>query len=295
MTNEHVMQLVRYNKEHSRSIKQRILDAIKDLEDASPHRIKKYLDLQAKIEVRSEIRKEYEKGDLVITAHGQKFYTLPEIKKRLKEKTVDIRTIHRKLAGLLKEGILENKGGRYYLSTKAKSDIRYFPEKFGKSTLFSFMESFFPKANLKDDLQKLVNIFGVYLILCFTEASRPSNDINMTNYDKDSLVKSYLENVFPIKSMYDHFLSIMENCQHDSMNQNKQKLHKSAPDLCLARLEKKYDLISSEGGHKKYLKGKPIHELDIGVMEMIYASLMRSYPEFYDKLAKVKSDVEYWT
>ena len=206
-----------------------------------------------------------------------------------------IRTIHRKLAELLKEGILENKGGRYYLSTKAKSDIRYFPEKFGKSTLFSFMESFFPKANIKDDLQKLVNIFGVYFILCFTEASRPLNDINMTNYDKDSLVKSYLENVFPIKSMYDHFLSIMENCQHDSMNQNKQKLHKSAPDLCLARLEKKYDLISSEGGHKKYLKGKPIHELDIGVMEMIYASLMRSYPEFYDKLAKVKSDVEYWT
>ena len=81
MTNEHVMQLVRYNKEHSRSIKQRILDAIKDLEDASPHPIKKYLDLQAKIEVRSEIRKEYEKGDFVITARGQEFHTLPEIKK----------------------------------------------------------------------------------------------------------------------------------------------------------------------------------------------------------------------
>ena len=175
----------------------------------------------------------------------------------------------------MKEGILENKGGRYYLSTKAKSDIRYFPEKFGEVDFVLVHGKFLSKSQSQDYLQKLVNIFGVYLILCFTEASRPSNDINMTIYDKDSLAKSYLENVFPIKSMHDHFLSIMENCQHDSMNQNKQKLHRSAPDLCLARLEKKYDLISSEGGHKKYLKGKPIHELDIGVMEMIYASLMK--------------------
>ena len=85
MTNEHVIQLVRYNKEHSRSIKQRIVDAIKNLEDASPHRVKKYLDLQAKIEVRSEIRKEYEKGDLVITAHEREFYALPEIKNAQRE------------------------------------------------------------------------------------------------------------------------------------------------------------------------------------------------------------------
>lgn len=160
MTKTHVKRLIEYNKNHGNSIKQEVLNAIKYFGNVTPHYIKThYFDFRARLEVKQE----YQRGEFITKIQDQRFFTSPEIEKRVKEKTVDKRTIHRKLAELTKEGLVENKGGSYSLTINAKADIKYFAREFGDLALISLMANFFPTINTQENISNLINIFRTEL------------------------------------------------------------------------------------------------------------------------------------
>jgi hypothetical protein len=205
MTSEHVQALNRYNEKHGQLTKQAVFNALRIAGDepVPPHFIKELLDLKALSD--KELRKQYEEG--IIDSQ--------ELEDKAKHKMVDIRTIHRKLHELTREGLVDNKNGKYALSLKAKSDIRYFAREFGNKALFSFMDNFvLDENNIKQNISNLIKIFGTYVVHCFIEASRPVSDNIASSatdmYSTHALISRYLDNVFPVDIMYDYFLCMVK-------------------------------------------------------------------------------------
>jgi hypothetical protein len=131
------------------------------------------------------------------------------------EGKVDIRTIHRKLAELVEEGLAERKDGKYSLTEKAKSDIRYFARQFGTAILCVLMEEYYPtRHSIEENVGRLVMIFGSFLLFCFIETAYPIMKNNSQaqisgGYNK-RLIEYCLQNIIPIKEMYRYFLGIMD-------------------------------------------------------------------------------------
>jgi hypothetical protein len=186
-----------------------VLNVVKYFGNIQPHQIKdRYFDHKAL----AEIRKEYEEGKFTLKDidKSQFFYEYPEVKKRLEKKSVSIRTINRKLAELTGEGLVENDGkGTYSLSAQAKSTIKYFAYEFGETSLNSLMGMFHinSRTTFKESISKLVTIFGIFIVYCFMEASRPLSNTDLRI--RDSLASSCVKNMVSLENMYDYFLSIV--------------------------------------------------------------------------------------
>ena len=86
---------------------------------ASPkvHEIYKFLEKN----IEEEFQQLYENGEI----------DLKEKDRFIKEGTISIRTIHRKLDDLFGKGLVEHIGDRYSLSEKAQNEIRYYGKVFG--------------------------------------------------------------------------------------------------------------------------------------------------------------------
>lgn len=297
MTRHHVNRLIEYNKEHGEKIRQTVLDCIKFSEKISPKEIKHHFDDRADVEV----KKQYEKGEFsanVDFKNYKLFYAHPAVRKRVKEKRVTLRTIHRKLEGLTKEWLIENNGGEYSLSIRAKSDIRYFAKEIGERAIAKLMHIHHPMENTPEqNITKLVEIFGSIIVFCFIEAARPLKSkgytykISMSNFDKDKLAKSWIHNFVKLDHMFLYFLTALKNQLNtiDSKNKNTDKKeiikqnHKSTLELLSEGIDRNNRRLK-QFGLNEYEKGKPLYELDEELLLKATEAFKEVYPNVSDLL-----------
>lgn len=202
MTREHVKRLVEHNRRRGDKTRQAVLNVIRHVDTpVSPHTIKEILDTAA----HSKTRQEYEQGTF-----GKKMYD-----QKIKDETIDIRTIHRKLSILVQEGVIKNQHGVYELTLKAKSDIRYFAGEFGKDLLKELMWMYHPGENsIERDIDFMTQLFGIYIVLCFVETARPvsskSGQSRKGGTSNDELALSCLQNIVRVEEMFGYFLSVLD-------------------------------------------------------------------------------------
>jgi hypothetical protein len=150
-------------------------------------------------------------------------HTIEKIYNYLFEDGIDIRTIHRKLVPLVDEGLVERKDGKYSLSVKAKSDIRYFAGHFGKNILYLLMSDYEPtKYTIQDNVERLVKLLGMYVLFCFIETAKPVNDIKDHGFN-ERLISFCLQNIIPIEHLYQYFLAIVDYGLDDGKSNLKSK------------------------------------------------------------------------
>ena len=323
VTKEHIDRLVELNTKHADKTRQAVLDVLRQFEKPlSPHHIKKALDLKSEIEIRRECLQKYQRG----TISGTELKGIISIKlhSMIKKRTLDIRTIHRKLAALVKEGLIENKKGEYSLTIKAKSDIRYFADKFGQSALSLLMSKYFPHsyATRNQSVQELVTLFGTYILFCFIETALPLDDNSRDTSrqrikkndirEKEHLVHSCLHNIISIESMYNSFLAIVDfGLYNDNLSKGdlelfyrdlasgSQKFRKeltvlpSALDLSLVRNLRRVRVaekaVKEKEAYHSYFKGRSWDELDKDKLKRLSDVFRDAYPIQYQRLHKVKS------
>lgn len=205
-----------------------MLDAVNELGNTSSEGIKKYLDSKAARITALKARKKHENFE--ITSSQVQDY----IDKN--NKPIDIRTIQRCLKDLTEQGLIDTKNNQYSLSRKARFNIKYFAWRFGGLALNCLMETHHPTLfPFKDNLEKLIEMMGVYVVYCFIEAARPIEDSDndndnysssyMTNLDRDELALSWIEKVFSPTNMYEYFLAAVEHQTKDELVESNQQKH----------------------------------------------------------------------
>lgn len=227
VTREHVKRLVDRNREHGDQTRQAVMNVIRQIgEPISPHKIKGILYSG----VHSELSRKYEEGK--IDRH--------EFDKKIKEQTIDIRTIHRKLSALVREGVLKKEHGTYELTIKAMSDVRYFAREFGKDTLNVLMKHYLPAENsVKENVNFMVRLFGTYILFCFMETARPVSHMGkqsrMYGPMNHEVVSSCLQNIIRVENMFSYFLAVLDYLLSDDKTKsdkyNIEKIYAELPSL----------------------------------------------------------------
>ncbi len=142
-----------------------------------------------------------------------------EMKQSIKEKTLSKRIIHRHLDFLVEERMIEHFGYKYRIIDKVKRDIRYWSHEFGVSILDELMRCYFPRVlKFEENIEQLINIFGIYIIYCLAKAAHPpvsKGDSHKNNLDRDLLVVSWVNEVFNPQRMLDYFVAIMTSLPPD--------------------------------------------------------------------------------
>ena len=126
----------------------------------------------------------------------------------------------------------------YYLIAKGKREIQFrnFAKGYGIMALNSLLEHHFPTINtIEENLQKLIEIFGIYVVYCLIEATRlitaEKNDRedhwkssyfgNETNFDRQEkfserkLVNSWIMHIFNPINILNLFLVSISNSSGD--------------------------------------------------------------------------------
>jgi len=182
---------------------------IKSHGSCTPNEIKSELDKEAK-----EIAiHQYEKGKIDEEGKEQIF----------KDNTIRRETIQRKLKEMLDEGSIVKKNSIYSLSDLSWSDLRYFnPDSgryFGDGLLDELLRIHYPTIDdFKTNIQKLVEIFGLYLLNILLEACRPinyeNNDKYVENMTKDLLTEKWFAQAINHETILNKFMLTVTN-QHN--------------------------------------------------------------------------------
>jgi hypothetical protein len=168
------------------STRREILNAITHLGKPQPHEIKRYLDNQVEEEIEDECKK------------GKINYS--DKNRRVKERYVTLRTIHRWLRTLSKESLLDHTDSRYSLSKKFVSDIRY------SGNFFMYSPTgLLAQYNRNSSVRELIAKLGFILYYLFIEAARPIQDKALNEKQKVELIHSWLENAFSVSAIYAMF------------------------------------------------------------------------------------------
>jgi DNA-binding transcriptional regulator YhcF (GntR family) len=238
----------KYSPEHRKAIREAILYIARRANNRnipiSPYIVEKILD---RLVERATLR-EYESG-----LHSRKEFD--SIKKQRK---VSMRTIQNAFGDLTEQGLLEGdkRKGKYTLSVQCKSDIRYFANQFGRTVFDLFMIDYYPiHHTIKYNIEKLVQIFGTLILFCFmTTATSPTNILttstsNSNSRNEENIVSSCLDNIIPIKRMYEHFLAILDYGLADDNSKIKNDIESVLQCLTYPPEHKKIsDVFSSESG-----------------------------------------------
>jgi hypothetical protein len=242
MTDEHIKQLVERRIRESEHITEKVFDALRALGNFSlPKDIKKYLDDI----IQKELQKDYRTSTGIKNSH--------ELEDELKKKTITMRTILRKLKKLTQEGRLNHVNNRYSVKDELKSDIRIFASQFGRAALSESMRrNYYPSLHtLEQNTEKLIKIFGVYIVYCFTQAAQPVNSA----VDKDKLASFWVQNVFSPLEMYNCFLAIIDGKRDKNNDEHR----------------------------------RPFYELDTKTVKKILNLLEKKYPQQYEPLLETSS------
>jgi hypothetical protein len=268
----------------------------------------------------SQIKERLNENAIRLVKHQCEYLniSMSEAKKnaRIKELNMSETAMFSGLKILTDQRILLNDNGRYSIHDKMKSDIRHFAPIFGESALSHMMEMHYPTINTaEENLDKLIKIFGVHTICHFIEAARPVSDINidkkynkidktMTNFEKDKLASTYVQNVFPILNMYDYFYSIFENQPSDddikktlrkeNFKENEDDtlvFVKRLPSAQQLTFERFKVLTSVKSSYKKRKEEKPLYELDEKVLKRLeqYLKTNPKYAPIYEQFFEAKA------
>jgi hypothetical protein len=193
--------LIRYKKDNAKENRDTVLNVVRMLKAASTKEIENYMieiTKQDNQKVKGNAYKMYENGD--ISDKQKEEY----IKENSKE-SPNLRTIQRSVKHLTeKEGLLENKFSRYYLSDKGKSDVLYFPQHFGKLLLDDVCN--FPLGSDKENIREFVDRFGAMIIYTFIQGIS-SNKYSSGITPDGKLSLSWIEEAIPIRTMFEYFLT----------------------------------------------------------------------------------------
>lgn len=163
------------------------------------------------------LKKENEKQAMALYENGK--ITKVEKKEFIKEKTLSKRTIHRHLDFLVEKCLIEHFGHEYCIVDRVKRNTEYWSHEFGNSILNALMRSYFPHVlKFEENIEQLINIFGIYTVYCLSKAAHPpvnKSDSHKNNLDRDSLVVSWVNDVFNPQSMIGYFVAIMTSLPPD--------------------------------------------------------------------------------
>ncbi|MGC2383668.1 MAG: hypothetical protein WA631_11230, partial [Nitrososphaeraceae archaeon] len=207
VTNKHIDFLIKYMHEKSKTNLTSVLNAIRELGNPRPNEIKKFLDEMA----RKEAEEKFKEGRI---EHEQ-------IEATVKELTMDIRTILRKLKELTQRGWIEHKDYRYSLAKNARFDIRFYADTFGIGLNRVMFEYIFSRSKTVE-IEEFVKLIGAQVFYTFLEASYPIDDDTMSDAEKDEFVLTGVKNAIPIEGMYYRFID-----QH--LDRSSKKLEGSKP------------------------------------------------------------------
>jgi hypothetical protein len=126
------------------------------------------------------------------------------------------------------------------LTSKAKSDIRYFAREVGNDILTELMRKYIPgKHSLEKNADLMVRLFKVYLLFCFIETARPvshkSEKGHSYGLSHHEVISSCIQHLIRIEDMFNYFLSTLDyitsNDDTKKSKYNKYNLYSRFPNL----------------------------------------------------------------
>jgi hypothetical protein len=184
---EKIRAMLNYKHLESENNSEIILSALYDLSRlVSSTEIEQYIRQNALKKAKDEAERKYSNAEI----------TSSEIDRYIAKnsKTMDLRTIQRWLSKFARTGLVENKNNKYLLSEEGKRHLQFreFTRSYGLVALNHLMNCYFPTLyTLDQNLKKLVEIFGTYVIYCLIEAMRLVTS-NKTN-NEEHWHSSYFE------------------------------------------------------------------------------------------------------
>jgi hypothetical protein len=209
-------------KEIIKEDKKRLFSAVKELKKpVTSTQIIKFL-----IEnINKEIRKEIDRKVSKFKISPDEATKDREFKKLQRKEIRDERTYQRRLKELVKQGILIFEKKKYRISNIKYPEIKLWATDFGKATLEMIMRQIHPYLDTRENnLERIVQTFGVYLVYCFIEAIRPLTDNNDDNdsrqillsaKEKDKMTISWIKDAIDVEEMFYFFIALLKNQETD--------------------------------------------------------------------------------
>jgi hypothetical protein len=227
--------MIRYKERKASENREAVLTALQDLnKPASVAEITSYLNERAREQAKLDAEIMYNNGEL--TASERDEYIVK------KGSSVNKRTTRRILYEFIPQDLVIRKDANFYLSNMGKRELQFrdFALGYGKLALANLMNSHFPTlSTLEENLIRLVEIFGIYVVYCLLEAVRLITDSNQDyrrsyyfgdcsnfsskgKFKEAKLVSSWIKDVFNPMEMLNLFLAAIQN----SSNKNGAKFAK---------------------------------------------------------------------
>ena len=166
------------------------------------------------------------------------------------------------------------------------------------------MHAHFPTVfPLNENLNSLIQIFGIYVIYCFLEAARPIKNSHLTNWQRDKLVINWVSSVFNPSDMYDYFLEWIQNQPDNSkvlenFAREFEEVKDDINDKGKSRYVAKHDLPSTSAlvtdrmfswSRYKYNPKKLYYELDQVTINKLQKALGEICPVYYKQCINAMS------
>ena len=208
-----------------------------------------------------------------------------------------LRTIKAGLKRLVEKERLENDNGHYTFHDRLKSDYRYFGRRFGRGALYLLTGLHWPgTCTLEENIKALVNVFGTYIVYCFTEASSlkqgEGEDAKNTIENTDKLITSWLEDVLDPHDMYATYLSIMK---YQPTDKEVMKYRKTLGKKGSKRLRNmSYVPYPEDGILKPWIldENDSGYAIDEGRVNRMLEKINELYPEYYEQLNNAREKVQ---
>jgi hypothetical protein len=300
-------ELLRYSMDRSYYNRGQVVNAIRHLGGtATSYAIKDYL--RKKVDWLNEMtikeaQSKFENGEMN-NLQKEKY-----IKNHI-QKPLSVRQIQRILPQLKDEGVIDKKSDshEYFVVTEKyyKEGIKHSASAFGGTVLDTIMQVHWPTLfTFEENLQKLIELFGLYVVYCFVEAARPiiihqNQNQNSSSKQNDMIVYHWLKNVFNPNTMFLYFLSVIKNQPEDKevekyMSSLKSDINgqtvwtdyngkkiKAPPN----NSELSYELFTQITTPRDKYPEQPVYTLSKQQIDRITSTLEKHYPLFYQWLSK---------
>lgn len=234
--------MVEYKQRQSENNLQIILDCLNRFDspvstaDIFQHFSKVSLDI-----AKREAQEEYEKGEI----------GLADIDKYIRKNTkrISLRTVQRVLKTGITYGSVQKTGNKYSMTKIGKRELMFkqFVQGYGNMSLNGLMDLSFPTMNTLDkNLDKLVRIFGVYVVYALIEVTRlimdnknsqeehwnssyfgDASNFKDGKFTEAKLINTWIKDVFDPWHMLNIFLTAISNSDEQKRSEDNTKKEKT--------------------------------------------------------------------
>lgn len=268
---ENIKAMLRYKQLESENNSEVILTSLDDLSiPLSSTEIKKHIDQQALQKAKAYAERKLYNGE--ITSHEFNDYVAKH------GKAMDLRTVQRWLTKFVRSRIVEKKYNKYSLSESGKRHLRFreFARSYGLIALNNIMNCYFPTIyTIDQNLKKLVEIFGTYIVYCLIEAARlvmsdktsdeehwhssyfgDASNFKNGKFKEKKFVDSWIKDVFSPWHMLNLFLVSISNPYTSRRSMKNKTIEEDKGDTILQEYSKQY-----EGFGLSKISGVPIDSI----------------------------------